>query len=579
MRVANLVGISSAVTFSINKMVFNTALNYSGDKRLLLMSGEIPDDETLDKVKNTYQFREQFGDRIIHEFVFEMDTTFDNSNLIGEISKATVDALDFEFDIAGEIGWFAIFVDEFPTFEFDENYVSLLKSAYVSGTLKVFLESQYFMSYDAIFLDDKTVYPNLLETTVYNKLDGEYKYSTYYENEDYQVIEYDNGYLIKFNPEIRFFIPSMSTGDYIKLNGDAIGSGNYYLLKEKSNLPERILFSDSIGTWETPNVAVVVETMSGQKGEKNILKDLNLQVQDVCDFDKQYVNLAAEEDTVPGILNIDPFGNDYTITNDMKENGFTISGTTVGIEDFQEVVMELNNTLYRGEVLTNHWSIDVPQEDASNLEYETTYHITWKVQDKAGNETVVEKDILVERLNDAPVVQPEFDSYTVDEDNTLSININITDDVKVEKVELQAENGEVEINDAYSVITYLPNQDYNGEDTITVKVTDDQNAVTEITIPITVNPVNDAPEIYLADSITVEPGQTAILNYNTKDVDSETITVTAEANSGSVNVTDSTIEYTAPSEEGDDTITVHVSDGETTVDYEVAVTIKAAEEA
>jgi VCBS repeat-containing protein len=65
-----------------------------------------------------------------------------------------------------------------------------------------------------------------------------------------------------------------------------------------------------------------------------------------------------------------------------------------------------------------------------------------------------------------------------------------------------AANGTVEVN-GDGTISYTPAADYNGKDTITVTVTDNDGLTTIKSSSITVNDVNDAPTLTVDSTKTV----------------------------------------------------------------------------
>src|SRR5690606_11141064 len=55
-------------------------------------------------------------------------------------------------------------------------------------------------------------------------------------------------------------------------------------------------------------------------------------------------------------------------------------------------------------------------------------------------------------------------------------------------------HGKVEIDPKTGDYTYTPDPDYNGDDSFTITVTDKDGKTVVVEVPVTVNPVNDAPE-------------------------------------------------------------------------------------
>ncbi len=130
--------------------------------------------------------------------------------------------------------------------------------------------------------------------------------------------------------------------------------------------------------------------------------------------------------------------------------------------------------------------------------------------------------------------------------------------------EATAANGTVVINPD-GTITYTPNSDFNGEDTVTYTIGDGNGGTATTTVTVTVGAVNDDP-VALADTTATDedtPVTVTVLG-NDSDLDGDALTVTeATAAKGTVVINpDGTITYTPNSNfNGEDTITYTISDG------------------
>lgn len=166
-----------------------------------------------------------------------------------------------------------------------------------------------------------------------------------------------------------------------------------------------------------------------------------------------------------------------------------------------------------------------------------------------------------------PTANP--DCATTDEDTPVTIPVldNDSDPAgdPLTVTTATAENGTVTINDD-GTVTYTPNENYNGPDTITYTITDPGGNTSTSTVAVTVNPVNDDP--VANDDIASTDFQTAVtVNVlgNDTDVDGDTLSIlgTPVSADGSVTVNgDGTITFT-PNDgfSGDATITYEVTDG------------------
>ncbi|MEP3225399.1 MAG: Ig-like domain-containing protein [Parasphingorhabdus sp.] len=120
--------------------------------------------------------------------------------------------------------------------------------------------------------------------------------------------------------------------------------------------------------------------------------------------------------------------------------------------------------------------------------------ITYTISDGNGGTSTATVAVTVDAVNDPPVAN--MDSATTDEDTPVDIAV-LTNDTDVDGDPLtvtaaDAPNGTVTIN-ADGTVTYLPDPDFNGVDTITYTISDGQGGFSTTTVEVTVNAVNDAP--------------------------------------------------------------------------------------
>ncbi|MDP0588048.1 MAG: tandem-95 repeat protein [Candidatus Endonucleobacter bathymodioli] len=262
---------------------------------------------------------------------------------------------------------------------------------------------------------------------------------------------------------------------------------------------------------------------------------------------------------------------DDTLILDVLGNDSDIEGDTLSISEVGDVVNSV------GEVMATATIVQVdgrPQisitanDNADSLAQDEVQELTFTYTISDGNggfDTAIASFNIV-GSNDAPTLTVES-TKIVDEDGNTAITFNTADIDGAVTTTATAEHGAVIVNDD-GTISYEPDADYNGSDTITVTATDNNGAITIKTSSITVNDVNDAPVIALESTKSVDEDGTATVTFVTTDVDG-TLTSTATAEYGTTVINDNgTISYTPNANyNGADTVTV------TSIDDDGAVTI------
>ena len=114
--------------------------------------------------------------------------------------------------------------------------------------------------------------------------------------------------------------------------------------------------------------------------------------------------------------------------------------------------------------------------------------VTIRTTDNDGDTTTKTSTITINSLNDAPTITMEHNK-TVGEDQNVTITFIAQDVDSTISISALATNGSVVINS--STITYIPNTNYNGSDTITIRATDNDGAYTEDSCDVTITPQSD----------------------------------------------------------------------------------------
>ncbi len=168
--------------------------------------------------------------------------------------------------------------------------------------------------------------------------------------------------------------------------------------------------------------------------------------------------------------------------------------------------------------------------------------------------------------NRAPVAND--DAAQTPEDTPVNLNVLANDGDPdgnpISVTGAQAPNGTVEIQPD-GTLTYTPNPDFTGTDTITYAISDGKGGTATGTAVVNVTPVNDPPiaQDDVATTIEEQPVTIPVLD-NDSDVDGDPLIITnAGAPNGSVTIdAGGTLTYTPnPDFTGTDTITYAIDDG------------------
>jgi hypothetical protein len=199
-------------------------------------------------------------------------------------------------------------------------------------------------------------------------------------------------------------------------------------------------------------------------------------------------------------------------------------------------------------------------------EFSGAVTINYTVSDGNGGSDSAVVNVTVTSENDVPVAVN--DTATVLEDSTgnvIDVTANDTDNDgdPLTVTQATALNGTAAPNGGN--VTYTPNPDFAGQDTISYTISDGNGGTAGAVVTVTVTNENDPP-VAVDDTATVEEdSQNNPINVtaNDTDADNDTLTVSsASANNGTATPSGGTVVYT-PNEDyfGPDTISYTISDG------------------
>lgn len=220
-----------------------------------------------------------------------------------------------------------------------------------------------------------------------------------------------------------------------------------------------------------------------------------------------------------------------------------------------------------------------------NANFAGTDTISYTISDGAGGTASASVSVIVAAVNDAPVAVADTASTVEDTPVTIGVlgNDSDVDGDPLSVTSASATNGSVAIG-AGGSLTYTPNADFFGTDTISYTISDGAGGTATGSVAVSVGAANDAP-VAVADTATTaeDTAVTITVLGNDTDVDGDPLSVTsASATNGTVVVeTDGSLSYTPNADfSGTDTITYEVSDGAGgTATGSVAVSVGAINDA
>lgn len=162
---------------------------------------------------------------------------------------------------------------------------------------------------------------------------------------------------------------------------------------------------------------------------------------------------------------------------------------------------------------------------APNLNFTGTDSFTYTVSDGNFVSGALNVTLTVNPINDIPVIG-NAKSYNVDEDESLNILATSNNHLLNDASDLDGDiltvslvsnvgNGNLALNNNGS-FSYAPNLNFNGSDTFSYKVSDGDYVSDALTATLTVNPINDAPQLTGAKSYGLD--EDSSLNILVNDV-------------------------------------------------------------
>ncbi len=188
-----------------------------------------------------------------------------------------------------------------------------------------------------------------------------------------------------------------------------------------------------------------------------------------------------------------------------------------------------------------------------------------RVTDAGGLSGSVAINVTINPVNDAPV--PTAANLIVNENMSGTVQVNANDpdigDTFSYSLTTSPLNGTASVN-VTGLVSYTPNVNFNGADSITIRVTDAAGATATVTINISVNAVNQPP-VPTAPALTSNEdtsGSVMVLANDPDLGDSFTFTISTAAKDGTATIDATGLASYTPNANfnGNDTFTVTVTD-------------------
>ena len=474
-----------------------------------------------------------------------------NSNFNGSDSAIIKITDEFGFSTTKELSFDINPINDAPVFDSTRTNYTLQDIREISGVLKA-------SDIDSSTLTYKVVSNPTNGSMTLNK-DGvfTYKPNDFYMGEDKVIVEVSDGELsstkeLIFNSVIS--APIIDSTKF-KFNEDTVFNNSLKIINPSNSKLTYELVGDGL------NSSVFLK----DDGNFMITPNLNYNGEDFITI--KVTNEYGLSDIKTIALNILPVNDAPSITN-KDESNFILED--VRYQTGQIIASDVDNDKLSYRVVKH------PSNGKLNLD-SNTGKWSYELISKESSSAIIEvsdlhgaKDTITLNFSSkisAPTIIT--DTFKFDEDTTLSGNLsyvnNIGGDVKFELIN-NPKNSKITLDNS-GKYTITPNANFNGSDSIKVKVTNEFGLSFEKVINININPINDAPEFKESISnyeLTNTDKVTA--NLEAFDMDSNNLTykVVSNPTNGFITI-DKSGNFTYTSNKGykgSDSVIVEVSDGE-----------------
>ncbi len=206
----------------------------------------------------------------------------------------------------------------------------------------------------------------------------------------------------------------------------------------------------------------------------------------------------------------------------------------------------------------------------------------YQIKDSNGANSTGTVNIIVESKPNTPPVANE-DSVKTDEDKEITIDVlsndsdNDGDSLTIKSV-TEPKNGTTKIYNGQ--VEYIPNSNYNGDDSFTYTIEDSSKATATAKVNIVIKAINDAP-LANDDSAQTDINKTVTVDVinNDSDIDGDSLIIESISTPtyGDVVINNGKVDYTPHKDfSGKDSFTYKISDGELDSEATVNIEVKKA---
>jgi len=262
--------------------------------------------------------------------------------------------------------------------------------------------------------------------------------------------------------------------------------------------------------------------------------------------------------------------NDAPVAND--DSGSTNEDTPITVNVLlNDSDVEGNSLSVSATTNPSNGSVNINGNNTIRYTPDSDFHGTdsfsYTLRDSVGATDTATVTVTVASINDAP--DAVDDNVSTNEDNAISVTVlsndsDVDGDTLNVTITTDPSDGSIQVNN--NIITYTPDNDFNGSDSFTYTISDGNGGTDTATVNVSVNAINDAP-VAQDDSVSTNEDTAITVSVldNDSDVDLDTLSISATTNpsNGAIQVNGgTTITYTPNSDyHGADTFTYTVSDG------------------